>query len=177
MEDGALTVWVASKLQQRFPKVFILHDHGQGGSEIYSYFGKEDLKPTFDNIVAQLDIAVVCHDPKKVFALIEIEETTATPKVILGDIFAILFGDKIASKGNVYTVDEQTILIVMVRGSPQSHNTLRTHLVEQITLMKKNLRTYNSSIEHILVETYENDEQLEEKLTYEINAVSFWCNS
>jgi hypothetical protein len=172
MANGDMTWRVAQELK-KMHGVAILHDHGQKETDpgkIYSYLkDDENKKPKRDNILGDLDIAVI-YDKNKVHALIEIEETTAKPKVILSDILAILLGNAISSLGKDYAVDEQTVLIVMVHDVTQSHCKTIAHLAKQINLMKKNLTTINASLGRIMIEPFKDYEQLKDILTREIEA-------
>lgn len=53
------------------------------------------------NQIGQLDIAIVKSDKEinRAIVLIEIEETTDTPKTLIGDIFTTLMGDSIHLPG------------------------------------------------------------------------------
>jgi len=107
MSNGMLTIHLAHILQQEFnqQRFDVLHDHGPKQMDspdkvgkLRSWFGSA-LKA--ETILADLDIALVSPRDKKVYALIEIEETTDKPKVILGDILATLFGEGIAFQGKL----------------------------------------------------------------------------
>ncbi len=180
MANGELTKQVARVLQQEFNSkgVDILHDHGQKGidpsinlGKLRSYFGSSARS---DTILADLDVAVVSRDSEKVYALIEIEETTDKPKVILGDVLAALLGNGIMFQGRQnLRVGNWTTLVVMVRDVHQSHSDRLAYLAEQTNHIRANLLTPNASIGQIVIDTFSDDEQLIYRLRKHIsNAIN-----
>ena len=185
MSHGKLTVQVAKSLLIEFaPQRFItLHDHRPDSPDklgkIRSWFGSDFAAET---ILADLDIAVVSQDDNKIYALIEIEETHATPKVILGDILATLLGDGIAFQSKHYLkVGPWTTFILMV----YDHNELELKkikfLAAQTNGIKEKLTTPNASIRQIIVDTYKDGTLLESILTQHvcdaISAAYTECNA
>jgi hypothetical protein len=99
MADGELTARAArypiSGLD--FPGYEVLFDHGDPFIDpptrlgnISSWYGEVYSSKSQ---LALLDIAVVETETDRAFVLVEIEETSSTPKVILGDLFGTLMGD------------------------------------------------------------------------------------
>jgi len=171
MSKGTLTSQVAHLLHEEFnPKGFdVLHDHRQTEvdspdmlGKLRSWFGPDRKNGTG---LADLDIAIVSHDEKEIYALVEVEETTDTPKVILGDVLAILLGSGIVflGEGNL-KVGNWTTLIVMVSDKNQTHCARLAFLADQINILKKNLTTPNASIGLIIIDSFTNQEDLEKKL-------------
>ena len=178
MSNGTLTAQVAHLLQQEFnqQEFDVLHDHGQKEIDSSDKLGK--LRSWFgsalksETVLADLDIAIVSRHDKKIYALIEIEETTDKPKVILGDILATLLGNGIAFQGKLdLQVGEWTTLFVMVYDIHQSHLNRLAFLAEQTGLLKRNLTTPNATIGRIIIDTFSDKEQLECKLWQHINEV------
>ena len=107
MSNGVLTTQIARSLQKEFDQqgFDILHDHRKTEIDLPEKVGKlrswsgSTLKS--ETVLADLDIALVSHHDKKIYALIEIEETNDKPKVILGDVVATLLGKGIAFKGKL----------------------------------------------------------------------------
>src|SRR5690349_15243358 len=137
MAHGVLTVQVAQTLQKEFDKrgFDVLHDHGQKDFELEdtpgklrSWFGSDLTRET---ALADLDLAIVSRETDKAYALIEIEETTHKPKVILGDIFATLLGSGIAFNGKHLGIGSWTTLIVLVRNIHASHESRMAYLEQQ----------------------------------------------
>ena len=179
MSHGTLTMQVARVFQKEFIKegFDILHDHGQKGidqqtnlGKLRSWFG---TSPKLETILSDLDIAVVLHETEKIYALIEIEETTDKPKVILGDILATLLGEGIVFQGkHNLKVGKYTTMIVMVHVDPPSHINRIIYLEKQTNNIRKKLLTPNSSIGRIVVDDFSGKEQLENKLRQHIkNAI------
>lgn len=180
MAHGKLTRQVARVLQQEFnSKGFdILHDHGEKGidppnslGKLRSWFGSSVKSET---ILADLDMAVVSHDLEKVYALIEIEETTDNPKVILGDVLAALLGNGIVFKRRRnLSVGKWTTLVVMAKDVHQSHSNRLAYLFEQTNHIRAKLLTPNASIGQIVIDTFSDDEQLIYRLRQHIsNAIN-----
>jgi len=160
MSKGTLTAQVAHLMEQEFNQqgFEVLHDHRQMENDSPDVLGKP--RSWFGSglrsgtVLADLDIAVVSSHDKKIYALVEVEETTAKPKVILGDILATLLGNGIAFQGKDLQVGEWTTLIVMAYDNHQSHTDSLAFLVEQINILKENLTTYNSKIGRIIVDAF-----------------------
>lgn len=174
MSNGKLTANVARSLQQEFNQqgFDVLHDHGQKENDSPGKLGKlrswsgPSLKS--ETVLADLDIAIISRDDKKIYALIEIEETTDKPKVILGDVLATLLGNGIAFQGKDLQVGKWTTLILMVHGT---HLDRLAFLTEQISLIKLKLKTPNATIGRIIIDTYSKELQLVEKLRKHISEV------
>ena len=171
MAKGALTMQAARVFQQEFSKqgFDILHAHGQRGidsplrlGKIRSWFGDTYKSET---ILADLDMAIVSHDKDKVCALIEIEETTCKPKVILGDVLTTLLGKGIRFQGiRDLQVGRWTTLIVLAHDTRQfSHNRI-PYLAEQSKYLRENLLTPNATIGRVVIDTFLDYNQLEDKL-------------
>jgi hypothetical protein len=175
MSKRALTTQVARSLRHEFDQqgFDLLNDHGKKGidptdklGKLRSWFGPH-LK--FESVLADLDIAIVSRSDKKIYALIEIEETSEKPKVILGDVLATLTGKGIAFKGkHDNKVGEWTTLIVMVHITRQSQSDRLAFLSEQIDIIKRNLTTPNASIGRIIIDTFSDNVQLEGKIRQHI---------
>jgi hypothetical protein len=169
MNHGELTAEVARRLTAKFKgRADILFDHGKkklDGEDkvgvIRSWFGDKPT-PTRGSLLADLDIAVLLPGSNQVVALIEIEESVANAKTLLGDLFATLFGDhiKFQSKRKLQ-VDTQTILIVLAQSA--SHRVV-THLRKAMTA-NPDWHTKNSRIGHIIIDSFTSESALEEKLT------------
>ena len=168
---GELTYQTARNLQQKYSKggFDILYGHGEKGMDsqmnlgkIRSWFGEEYNR---DAILADMDIALVKQETDRVFALIEIEETSIKPKVILGDILSILLGNGINFQGNRdLQIGAFTDLIVMVQDNNHSHSVRVDFLSRQCNFIKERLVTSNSSIGKIIIDTFTDNKQLEDKL-------------
>ncbi len=176
MAHGVRTAWVAQRLQEEFTDrgFDVLHDHGQKGVELddtpgklRSWFGS---KSTRETALADLDLAVVSRDPNeakkyKAYVLVEIEETTHKPKIILGDIFATLLGNGITFQGErALDVGNWTTFIVLAHNEHDSHRDRLAYLQEQAIQLKTHLATPNASIGRIILDTFRDETDLEDKL-------------
>ena len=122
------------------------------------------------NQISQLDIAVVKGDgdTNKVIALIEIEETTDTPKTLIGDIFTTLLGDSVHLPGRKKSADigNWTTLIILCKSAGQDE---RIKQIENIVNNAKSaLGTGNSNIGNVVIESFTNYDGLESVLTKKI---------
>jgi hypothetical protein len=177
MAYGTLTMQAARGLQPEFSQqgFDILHDHGQPGidsplllGKIRAWFGSTYKLET---ILADLDIAVVEHNKERVYALIKIEETNNKPKVILGDVLATLLGKGIKFQATRdLQVGRWTTLIVLAHDIHQSHLGRIPYLIEQSRYLRENLLTPNATIGRIIIDTFLDAVQLEDKLRENIKA-------
>lgn len=176
MANGELTAQIAHLLQQdpKLQEFDVLHDHRHPEDspeklgKLRSWYGPA---PTLNAILGDLDIAIVSRHDKNVYALIEIEETTAKPKVILGDILSILLGSGVAFQGNpdLLKVGKWTTLFVMVHDPHQSHHALCSFIAEQTNSLKENLKSPNNTIGRIIVYSFTDEAELEKKLREHID--------
>jgi len=171
MAHGIITSRLARLLQQELSQhgYDVLYDHGQQGIDPRDKLGK--IKAWYGSaysskaILADLDIAVVAQDSTKVFVLVEIEETTDKPKVILGDVLATLLGHRITFQGKRnLQVGEWTTLVVMAYSAHQSHRDRVFYLEEQANQIRSRLSTPNAGIGRIVVDTFDVEPQLDHKL-------------
>ena len=85
--------------------------------------------------------------------------------MILGDVIATLIGNGIAFKGkHDYKVGDWTTFLVMVYVTHQSQSDRLDYLSEQINIIKRNLTTPNASIGRIIIDTFSDNVQLEDKV-------------
>ena len=173
MANGELTARMARKLSQNLEarRFDILFDHGDSTTdppdklgEIVSWFGH---KLKLDARLALLDIAVVSRVSDKALALIEIEESSATPKVLLGDVLATLLGDRVTFQHNRdLKVGQWTTLIVLAHADKRgSKKSLVAFLDNQLNRLKDSLPTLNASIGRIIMDTFKDASELDAKLT------------
>lgn len=96
------------------------YDHiGEGRQRLWSFFGD---KPHRWNLLSAVDILVGDSQKQEAALIIEIEETGATPKKLLGDIFATALGDAIPTKdGQRYAITPNTGLWVCFPANPEGH--------------------------------------------------------
>ena len=175
MTLGRLTASVAIQLSQELSsKGFdVLFDHASKGTvppetlgKIASWFG-----PEYNSItrLGFLDIAVVSRHAQKALALVEIEETTDKPKVLLGDILATLLGGGIKFQGNRHLqIGSWTTLIVMGRSRWPSHQARISFLLEQAEELKNKLATPNASIGQIVIDLFRDEKDLLDKLPRQV---------
>jgi hypothetical protein len=159
MTHGQQTAQAARALAQALGSAFkVLFDHGTQGvdppdclgeivSSVGTDFGRGDQ-------LAQLDIAVVRRDTNEVLALIEVEESVATPKLLLGDLLATLLGDQITFQGERLAVGPGTTLIVLTRESSTAKRAQMAELARRVRAVQPALASRNAAIGRIVVETY-----------------------
>ena len=133
MTNGQLTAEVAQRLAEYYDeKGFdVLHDHGtnpKNRGEIFACFGEVLNRKTE---LSQLDIAIFERSSKKICVLIEVEESSARPKTLLGDVFATLLANNIWFKGKNLEVCEHASLIVVAKGD-ELDKALIDHLNQQL---------------------------------------------
>ena len=161
---GELTARLAGRISDDWENrgYDVFFDHGgkhenKNVGKIVSWFGD---KYNREAELSQLDIAIAKKNSGKIFALIEIEETTDTPKTILGDVFGTLIGEHITfgGKGKL-TVDKDTILIVIGQSNTR-HKKRNKHIQDKAMKVKSNLSTANSEIGKVIVDSFTDEEEL-----------------
>ncbi len=175
MPSGELTAQIARQLSTELePRGFeVLFDHGQHGidcaerlGEIVSWFGD-----SYDrgSRLAVLDIAVIFRNSDKVAALIEVEETTQNPKVLIGDVMATLLGEHMKFQGKRdLEVGEWTTLIVLVKDKAQKPRAVTEFLEKKLKELKFCLSTANAHIGRLVVLTFTDTSDLKAKLKAQI---------
>ncbi len=162
-KHGLLTAKVAREISPYWEErgYQVLYDHDPASDrvgKVVSSFG--DLPYDRGTQLSHIDIAVVEKTDDKIFALIEIEETTDKPKTILGDLLGVLMGEQVSfGKERPLLIDEHTILLVFVK-SKVSHDERNKYLREKVVRIKSNLLTANSVIERIDIKDFGEDTKL-----------------
>ena len=162
--SGELTAWIAEKISTDWEDrgYDVLYDHGKKGGNknvgtIVSWFGDEYNR---ESELSQADIAIVKKNSHNIFALIEIEETTDTPKTFLGDVFGILLGEHIVFSGKQkLSVDENTTLIVLGQ-SNICHQDRNKHIQNNAMKVKSSLSTANAAIGKVIVDSFADADEL-----------------
>jgi hypothetical protein len=156
---------LACKLSDR--EVDVLFDHGDPAvdrpdclGKIASWFGSHLSLATR---LALLDIDVVQRDTNAAAALIEIEETTATPKVLLGDLLGTLLGDHVTFHSTHHLeVGPGTTLIVLVRARSEPKRRQTAELAGRVRDLQPHLRSGNAAIGRVVVRPYAGADELAE---------------
>lgn len=160
-KQGALTAAIGSQLTLKNFDVY--YDHGTASENV----GKivSTLKPAYgkDDELSQVDIAIVEQDTEKVAALVEIEETSDRPKVLLGDIFGVLLGNHIFFKRRELQVGDNTTLIV-IGVSKTQHLERNKHIQDYVNKIKHSLGTQNSNVGKVVIKIFQDDKKVLAKL-------------
>ncbi len=174
MADGKLTSRMAKLISTIWePRGYdVLRHHNSNGDKtnvgkIVSWFGE---KYRTGAKLSEVDIAVVRKDSDRILALIEIEDGEEKPKKLISDIFGTLMGDHIHS---VYRkcellIDGHTVFIIIGK-SRHPHPERIKYLEEQANRIKPSLSTGNSNIGKVIVDTFDDEIQLEELLKSYLN--------
>ena len=166
MAHGEMTARTARALAARppHPRFEVLFDHGDPKPDpervghIASWFG--DVYSAGSQL-ARLDIAVVDRETHRAIVLVEIEETSASPKVALGDAFGTLLGDHITFQGTRdLIVGDFTSLLILLRDRPPGHPKKTQYLEQQIAGLAKHAQTGNSAIGHIALRLFRSEDEL-----------------
>ncbi len=171
MTHGILTARMAAVLSAdvELRDFDILHDHGTRNPETAATIGRiaSWTGPEYrtESLLSFIDIALVSRTSNKAIVLIEIEETTDKPKVLLGDVLAVLMGDGVKFRGQrELMVGPWTTLIVLAHTESASHQQRAEFLVAQLNQIRSCLQTPNASIGHIAVDLFDDEVELEAKL-------------
>ncbi len=170
MIHGTLTIQMAHALAQELePQGFVvLHDHHQPGVDSAGKLGKPRswFGPIYaaHALLADLDIVVAAKDTDQLIALVEIEETTDKPKVLLGDVLATLLGDYITFQGQQFQAGPWTSLIVLAHSTNPTHQDRIRYLETQVNHLKDTLNTRNAKIGKVVIRSFQDKQDLEETL-------------
>jgi hypothetical protein len=170
MKHGALTAqlgnFLSAKLEQHAVKV--LYDHGYQVKDMLTPVGR--LSAWFgahygaSSLLAHIDLAVVEHGSDKALALVEIEESTDKPKVLLGDVLAILLGNGVRFRGNrMLKIGPWTSLVVLAFHPTTAHDERVAFLEDQANRIRTGLSTPNAAVGKIHLQTFCNEEDLMHK--------------
>ena len=173
MAHGLITARIACQLRDEYePKGFqILSGHGDKTTDPPDRIGK--LRAYYSDrygaasLLADLDIAIATPNQQAI-ALIEIEETTFKPKVILGDALATLLGSAVRFGRHDWYIGEWTTLIIMAHGSRERRQGRMAYLEDQINQMKTTLSTTNAKAS-VAVRAFQEESDLFEALRGQIN--------
>lgn len=182
MANGALTATMAHALARQYePQGFVvLHDHRQPGADPTGKLGKpkswfgEDLAAAA--ILADLDIVIAHQSTGRALALIEIEETTNKPKVLLGDVLATLLGDHISFQHTALHVGPWTSLIVLARSTHPTHQKRIEFLEERANHLKSALDTPNARVGKVVLRGFKDEPELAKTLTYLMETIIAQAN-
>ncbi len=171
MAQGTMTTAIARALRLEYASqgLDVLYGHGQAGidppenlGKLRSWFGSEHKATT---MLADLDIAIVRRETSQLIALIEIEETTTKPKVLLGDVLATLLGSHITFRGNCeLSVGPWTTLIVLAQGAMPLNQSRIAFLEQQVNQIKGHLTTPNAAIGRVVMDGFQDEAELGRKL-------------
>jgi hypothetical protein len=162
---GQLTSAVAKSITEEINKrgFDIYYDHGEKGEFVGTIAVSIEKELSSEKQISQLDIAVVGRDTNKdkVIALIEIEETTDTPKTLIGDVFTTLMGNSVHLPGRnkIAEVGKWTTLIVLGKG--ERHDERIKQINKIVNIAKLDFGTGNSQIGNIVIESFSHNEKLE----------------
>ena len=161
MSHGELTAKAARYLRQNIESdgFTVLFDHGNPSTDptdqvgnISSWFGENF---TASSQLALLDIAIIESETNQAIALFEIEETSSTTKVILGDAFGTLLGDHITFQGlRSLVIGEFTSLIILIKQPKGDQREKTDYLQSQIESLSQHINTGNASIGRIHIDTF-----------------------
>ena len=182
---GPMTQRVARMLGKKFATqaLDVVYHHRQkeidpSGSfgKLLSYVDAEDGEKIY---LAELDIALYSRNDHKLIALIEIEETSTNAKLQLGDAVVPLLGDYVAFREKRLLVGPWTTMIVLSRISPKSRQGRRNRikfLEQHANHLRSYLTTPNAQIGQLVMDNFEDEVELGEKLTGHIeSAVKQWA--
>jgi len=171
MAAGELTAEAARKLTQNIanPRFEVLFDHGDTNidpvnrvGQIASWFGGHYDS---NSRLSLLDIAVVDRHLDRAIVLVEVEESSSSPKTIIGDAFGILFGDHITFQGKRnLVVGDFTRFLVLLNGRGERKRRRALYLQNHIAGLIKHMQSGNSSIQDLSIDIFQNENALYDKL-------------
>jgi hypothetical protein len=178
MNHGEYTARAARILTQRLPaeQYEILFDHGQTGIDSSEQLGRITVwygsTYTRQARLAFLDIALLERETDRVRVLVEIEESTSKPKVIIGDAVAVLLGEHVTFQSTRHLkVGPWTILLILVQSAALSSPTRLSYLQNQLNFFKGCLQTRNALLNQIIIAGYQNEEALDSQLWHHVGTI------
>lgn len=146
MTQGQLTQAIAQKLkrkleenQDRYSGIEVFHDHGNSTDpnvcEPTAYMGR---RYGADATLSSIDIVLV--KDKKVILAVEVEESMVRPKVVLGDVFAVVLADRIRILDRSYPVDNALLVIALTAST-------RGKRVEKYARLERHLGKYIDALQ------------------------------
>ena len=123
-----------------------------------------------DAWLAFLDIAVVSRDSEKALVLVEIEEAIATPKKLMADVLTTLIADHVTFQSKrELKVGSWTRLVVLSKVRKTEARSIRLELLqERLNQIRGQLSTANASIGWVAMDTFQNESDLDAKLSREV---------
>lgn len=166
------TVPAALYLTERYhdSALQVFYDHGGHLSQrTYSWFGSAYTAPFAAQHLSWIDIIVAEPKTHKIHQIIEIEDSTASPKTIIADVMAVLLGDGLAFAGHSdWQVGNWTSLIVLAHVSTiaaqAKYHARLDHIHQQIVSFQTGMKTRNAAIDHLVLETFKSTNELQAKL-------------
>jgi hypothetical protein len=165
--DGELTAKIGMALENwpRLSGYKVLFDHGPKDKAnvgtIVSWFGAGAV-PARETELSQLDIAIVKPGGKhdRALVLLEVEETSARPKTLLGDALGFLAGDHVSFEGQELEVGPWTTLVVLAQGAQNQEDRV-ARLLANVRACVPALDTRNSKVGAVHMRLFSNADSLE----------------
>jgi hypothetical protein len=151
------------------PKLKVYYDHGPESQRIYSWFGTTYTTPKSTRHLSWVDIVVAEPGSRTVHAIIEIEDSSSRPKTIIGDALAVLMGSGLAFAGHAdWRIGLWTRLIVLVHAPTSkalaSITGRLTYIRQHVTAIQPHLATSNAAVGMLLLDIFQNTDDLYAKL-------------
>ena len=123
-----------------------------------------------DAWLALLDIAVVSRDSENALVLVEIEVAIATPEKLMADVLTTLIGDHVTFQSKrELKVGSRTRLVVLSKARKTEARSIRLELLqERLNQIRGQLSTANASIGRVAMDTFQNESDLDAKLSREV---------
>ena len=162
--SGEMTAVLGRRLAQALAPfgLDVLYDHGQGEEEAVGkptlWFGSDYGRPTR---LGAVDIAVVERERDRALVLFEIEESTADPKRLLGDVFATLFSEHLtmpAQNHRRLIAGQHTTLAVLAKIRGPQYRPRLHFLQERIDQLGP------FGLRRVILESFVDAEELERKV-------------
>ena len=123
-----------------------------------------------DAWLAFLDIAVVSRDSENALVLVEIEEAIATPKKLMADVLTTLIADHVTFQSKrELKVGSWTRLVVLSKARKTEARSIRLELLqERLNQIRGQLSAANASLGWVAMDTFQNESDLDAKLSREV---------
>ncbi len=102
-------------------------DHAGGATPAHSFFGPERHDW---NHLATVDLLIADRRTHEALWVVEVEETGADPKVLLGDVFSLALAERLEAGAEAFALTPRTELLVCFPAGPKGGQVRRARELE-----------------------------------------------
>lgn len=161
--SGEMTANIGKKITSIFKRQYnVYYDHGENGENVKTIKGYLGERLYRSSAINQMDIAIIKGETIKY--LFEIEESSFSPKKVMGDYCAFRVIEKVDIGEHPYKIDGNTKTYILGIVKSKSKK-------KQIDILSKSLMNSfhkNSVIKEVNIQSFEDEKGLEKYILNEI---------